>query len=304
MLLFSSREIATRSHMVMCYMYDLHIQQSQPGYANDCSNATYQAYFIFHATIPDRNSCATPIKLCPKVEPKQSKLAITMKLLSVLRVSLITTFYCVSVISSVKCDARTSQNEPIADPKSSTVNTSQAGREIHINDIVKLLRLLEKNFDQLTARKQVSEVLGPDDDLKNKVSGDHVDAEQSLQRLFRREAPDNSSADSDSSSKNQAAVNETSDSTKSNADSSQERNVKTDNPFLANLFKNGFLGNVEAGSPLQPVKQILGFPRKLFERGKNVLNTVKENAEGLAPVGIHRTLKLGPWSVNFDMGKP
>lgn len=46
------------------------------------------------------------------------------------------------------------------------------------------------------------------------------------------------------------------------------------------------------------------FPRKLLEHTKNVLSEAKETADNLSPVGIHRTLKLGPWSVSFDMGKP
>ncbi|KAK9309641.1 hypothetical protein QLX08_000848 [Tetragonisca angustula] len=43
--------------------------------------------------------------------------------------------------------------------------------------------------------------------------------------------------------------------------------------------------------------------RKFFEYGKDALNNMKENVEA-ANVGIHNAVKMGPLSINFDVGKP
>ncbi|KAK1131871.1 hypothetical protein K0M31_016019 [Melipona bicolor] len=42
--------------------------------------------------------------------------------------------------------------------------------------------------------------------------------------------------------------------------------------------------------------------RKFFEYGKDALNNMKENVKA-ANVGIHNAVKMGPLSVNFDVGK-
>lgn len=42
---------------------------------------------------------------------------------------------------------------------------------------------------------------------------------------------------------------------------------------------------------------------KFFEYGKDTLNNMKENVEA-ANVGIHNAVKMGPLSINFDVGKP
>lgn len=94
---------------------------------------------------------------------------------------------------------------------------------------------------------------------------------------------------------------------------------------LLDLFRNGHSENLGFGLPGQPIRKLVGFvlnglalrptssdvdqqsdvksPRKLFEHGGNALRNAKENTmTGL--LGIHKALKLGPLSVNFDLGKP
>lgn len=42
---------------------------------------------------------------------------------------------------------------------------------------------------------------------------------------------------------------------------------------------------------------------KLFEYGRDTLKNTMENAE-TAKVGIHKTVRVGSSSINFDVGKP
>ncbi|XP_029033791.2 uncharacterized protein LOC114871719 [Osmia bicornis bicornis] len=246
-----------------------------------------------------------------------------MKLLSSFGVCL-ATFYYVTVITTVNCDAQASQNENSEQPQNSSVIQSQyeAANESYVEEIGKLVQLLQENFGQLTREnQQVSrrhETLDvSDDDSKNEQL-------PSTSNLHPR-VTDLKQGDSDKLNQRSAFESEEDDTPEGSKSTSQLDKKSTLQERIANpfdIFTNVFLDNVDKHP--QPIRNILDFimdrltpklnredqqskkrfPRKLFERTKNVLSEVKETTETLSPVGIHRTLKLGPWSVSFDMGKP
>nr|XP_034174618.1 uncharacterized protein LOC117601661 [Osmia lignaria] len=250
-----------------------------------------------------------------------------MKLLSSFGVCL-ATFYYVIVISMVNCNGQASQNGNSKQPQNASVIQSryEAEDESYVEEIGKLVQLLQENFGQLTREnQQVSRRNGTLD-----VSDDDSKKEQ-LPSTFNLHPRVTDLKQGDSDKLNQRSAfeskeDDTPEGSRSTSQSDQESTLQERivNPF--DIFTNVFLDNVDMGKHPQPIRNIMDFimdmvksklnrdkedqqskkrfPRKLFERTKNVLSEVKETAETLSPVGIHRTLKLGPWTVSFDMGKP
>lgn len=78
-----------------------------------------------------------------------------MKLLSSFGVCL-ATFYYVVVISTVNCDAQVGQNgnseQPVSNSQSSNASPSrqEATDESYVEEIGKLVQLLQENFDQVS----------------------------------------------------------------------------------------------------------------------------------------------------------